>query len=398
MVFPLEGVRVVELGSMVGVPYAGKLLAEIGADVIKVEPPGAGDPARAFGPFPGHVPDTEASALFLYMNTAKRSMTLDVGTIEGRAILDRLLGTADVLLHDLTAEGARRAALDAETLEARFPRLLPAAITPFGHTGPYAELPGTDVTIQALSGYMGVTGNPGEQPLMAYGFQSQYSGALAVVVGVLAMLEGRAQWGEVDYLDVSMMDVMGATLEGVIAQFSAHGIDTHRNGNRLEHTGPFIDVFPTADGFVSITVTTVPQWEGLCFAMGRPEWIDDPALETWELRAANAELDHAIHEWFRGMTTQAAMEVLQELRVPSAPLLNCEELLVDPQALARSTFVEIDHPRTGVLRYPERTMLADGLDERFERAPLLGEHTFEVLAELGVPAIEFEHLRALGVV
>jgi crotonobetainyl-CoA:carnitine CoA-transferase CaiB-like acyl-CoA transferase len=399
---PLDGLRVLELGSMAGAPFAGKLLAEMGADVVKVEQPGVGDPARAFGPFPGHRPDNEASGLFLYLNTGKRSLTLDVSTVEGRRLLELLLARSDVLLHDLLMSEAQEMGLDPDALPRRHPRLIPAAVTPFGLEGPYADFVGTELTTQAMSGYMGLTGNSDEQPLMAFGYQAEYYAGLTAFVTVLAALEGREAAGFSDYADISWQDGMATLMEGNTARFSVNGEDMHRSGNRIEGIGPFIDVWPTTDGHVAITATTVPQWEGLAIAAGHPEWRDDPANETWELRAANPEVDEGVRSWFAGVSTQEAMEVLQALRVPSAQVMTCADLLADPQVAARGLFVEIDHPKTGPLPYPHRALHITDPDGSVEtlaiRAPLLGEHTVEVLGEIDVPSGDLEHLRALGVI
>jgi CoA:oxalate CoA-transferase len=402
MTLPLEGVRVLELGGMAAVPFAGKLLAEMGADVIKVERPGLGDPARSEGPFPGHVPDLEASGLFLYLNTAKRSVTLDTDTIEGQRLVELLLASSDILLHDYRLSEATDRELDPDALLARHPRLLPAAVTPFGWSGPYAEFPGTDLTTQAMSGYMGLTGNVDDEPLMAYGYQSQYYAGLVTVAGILAALEGREEFGFSDYLDTSWQDGMSTLMEGNTAAYSVEHEDHRRFGNRVERMGPFIDVWPTTDGHVAITATTLPQWEGLAVAAGHPEWRDDAANATWELRGANPEVDEGVRQWFAGVSTAEAMDVLQALRVPSAPVLRVSELLTDPQVVARDLFADIDHPKTGPLPYPLRALHIKDPDGPVEmlavRAPFLGEHTAEVLAGLGVPASDLAHLRAHGVI
>lgn len=402
MTLPLDGLRVVELGEMAGAPFTGKLLAEMGADVVKIEKPGIGDTARAFGPFPGHVPNPEASGLFLYMNTGKRSVTLDVETVEGRRILDALLAGADVLLHDRGPAELASLGLDPDALLARHPRLIPAAVTPFGLEGPYADFPGTDLTTQAMSGYMGLTGHVDQEPLMAYGYQSQYYAGLTTLVAVLAALEGREEAGFHDYVDTSWQDGMATLMEGSTTHYSVTGEDRRRSGNRIEEIGPFVDVWPTIDGHVSITATTAQQWENLALAVGHPEWRDDPENATWEGRAANPVIDNTVREWFAENTTDSAMDILQALRIPSAPVLTCEGVLADPQVHARGTFVEVDHPVAGTLAYPHRALHVSDRDGAVEfplrRAPLLGEHTAEVLAEAGIDAADLEHLRAQGVI
>ncbi len=374
MGLPLDGITVIELGSMVAAPYAGKLLAELGADVVKLEPPGAGDPARLVGPFPRGVPDPETSALFLYLNTAKRSVELDPATADGRATLDRLLDRADVLIHDATAVRAATLGIDPETVLARYPRLIGCAVTPFGLTGPYAELPGTDLTLQALGGYMLVTGEPGRQPLMGFGHQAQYQAGIQAAIGVLALLEAREATGQVDYLDLSILEATGATFEARVAWHTTMGVEHVRMGNRLARHGPLVDLYPTFDGRIAIAPQAEHQWEGLCVALGHPEWRDDPAMSSWEKRAVSPELDAGVRRWFQSVTTAEAIEQLQVLRVPSALVLGCAGVLSDPQVQERRVFEEIDHPRAGRLPYAARTFLAADLEPRVERAPLLGEH------------------------
>lgn len=393
---PLAGLRVIEFGALVAAPFTGKLLAEAGADVLKIEPPGLGDEARSWGPFPGHLPDSESSALFLYANAGKRSITLAVETVEGRHLLRRLLETADVFLHDLQPARATALGLEDDALLRSYPRLVPAAVTPFGQTGPYADLPGTDLTVQALGGLMGITGLPARDPLMGYGFQAQYQAGLAAYVAILAALESREQTGRTDAADISWQESMAATAD-VVSQLGARGSGARRMGNRYDRTGPLIDLYPTADGYVSISVSTEAQWQGLTVAVGHPEWQDEPRHSTWEGRIEDPEVEHHIAGWCRSVSTAEAMEVLQTLRVPSAPLLGVEDLLHDAQADSRGLFADVAHPRAGAVRYPARAMLTEGMELRYGRAPLLGEHNVEIYAELGLSPADLEHLRALGV-
>ncbi len=219
---------------------------------------------------------------------------------------------------------------------------------------------------------------------------------------MLAALEGREEAGFHDYVDTSWQDGMATLMEGSTTNYSFTKKDRKRFGNRIEQAGPFVDVWETTDGHVSITATTAQQWENLALAVGHPEWRDDPANATWEGRAANPVIDNTIRAWFLENTTESAMDMLQALRIPSAPVLTCEAVLADEQVIARATFVEVDHPVAGTLAYPHRALHVADPDGPVEfplrRAPLLGEHTAEVLAGVGVCAADLEHLRAQGVI
>lgn len=370
MALPLEGIRIVELGTGTAVPFAGKLLAELGADVVKVEPPD-GDPARQLGPFASAAANPEAGALHLYLNTAKRSVVLPDGASEALA---RLMGTADVALVD--------AGQDVASLSTEHPSVIFCSITPFGLTGPYAGAPASELTVQAISGYVGATGEEGRPPLMAYGHQSAYVAGRFAAIGVLALLEARAERGSVDNLELSWLEAIGACFEDRVAFYTTTGKIMPRMGNRLMNHGALVEIYPVKDGSVAIAPQAENQWEGLCIAVGHPEWRDDPRLATWAGRADAGDLFDELKTWFAGETQRDAMDAMQTMRVPSAPALNARQVLSEPQVTHRRVFETIEHPVAGPLPYAAREFLATDFEPRVERAPLLGEHTDTVFASL----------------
>lgn len=369
MALPLEGIRIVELGTGTAVPFAGKLLAELGADVIKVEP-AEGDPSRHLGPFAGPEANIEAGALHLWLNTAKRSVVLPPGS---DGVLGRLLATTDVVLvdegHDVTA------------LSAAHPGVILCSITPFGLSGPYAGAAASELTVQAIAGYVGATGDEGRPPLMAYGHQSAYVAGRFAAIGVLALLEARAERGSIDNLELSWLEAIGACFEDRVAFYTTTGNIMPRMGNRLMNHGALVEIYPVKDGNVAIAPQAENQWEGLCIAVGHPEWRDDPRLATWAGRAEAEDLYEELKTWFAGQTQRDAMDALQTMRVPSAPALNARQVLSEPQVIERRVFETIDHPVAGPLPYAAREFLAPGFEPRLDRAPLLGEHTSELLDE-----------------
>ncbi len=367
MALPLEGIRILELGTGTAVPFAGKLLAELGADVVKVEPP-EGDPARRIGPFATGDANPEAGALHLYLNTAKRSVVLpDNATLEG------LLGSADVALLDESQ--------DPRQLAGAHPGVILCCVTPFGQDGPYAGAPASELTVQAIGGYVGATGEDGRPPLMAYGHQSALVAGRFAAIGVLALLDARAERGTIDHLELSWLESIAACFEGRVAFYTTTGKNLPRMGNRLMNHGALVELYPVKDGSVAIAPQAEHQWEGLCIAVGRPEWRDDPRLATWSGRAEAEDLYDGLKAWFAGETQRGAMEALQMMRVPSAPAFNAQQVLADPQVNSRRVFETVEHPVAGALPYAAREFLTPAFDPRIGRAPLLGEHTDEVLAE-----------------
>ncbi len=376
---PLEGIRVVELGTFVSAPYCGKLFAGYGAEVIKVEPPG-GDIARAHGPFPRGEPDPEASALFLYLNTGKKSVVLNPREPADRDRLLRLLETADVLIENYRPADLAALGLDYATLAARNPRLVMVSITPFGQYGPYANYLGNNLIAFAMGGQMYITGTFEGGPVKNGGYQADYQGGLnAFSAAMLAVLtaerEGRGQ-----HVDVSIQRCMAPILEASIPYYCYLGQWSGiRRGN---HMASFIGIYPCADGHIGIHL--MPRnWKPFLEVIGRPDLGEDPRFATQADRVAhNDELMAELYAWAATETKHDLYRRAGAGRAPVAFVHTMADLIESPQLNARGFLQRIDHPVAGEGIYPGPPWWMGPDDWGAGRAPLYGEHTAEVLGRL----------------
>lgn len=369
MALPLDGTVVIEVGASVGAAFCGKQLAELGARVIAVEPPGGG--ATRTGPTaPDGGPETAARHLFLDMG--KESLVLDASLAADRRRIAALIDAADVVLHSLAPDGAAGLGLQPWQVEVDRPSLIVASVTPFGMDGPWANQPGTELTVSAQSSYMYITGDPDKMPLGPFAHQLEHAGGAVATIGVLAALAGRERDGHGEYVDVALIEVGTATLDAyVIGGYSWLGRNRGRLGNLI---GPY-DIFKTKDGFLHVASLSNQHWQGLALAAGKPELVDDPRLNTPIKRLENPDLiADVLREWSASLTSVELLDALQEMRVPSAISESMGDLMKDPQIEARGFLRDLDHPRAGTLRYPAQPFLSDSIELRLERAPLLDEH------------------------
>jgi CoA:oxalate CoA-transferase len=386
---PLAGIRVLELAEGVAGPFCGKLLAEFGAQVIKVEPP-AGDTARQQGPFAHDQPDPEGSLVFLYLNTAKRSITLQLACRAGKRLCEALMRHADVVIGD-------QPAAIPESLHDH-PRLIYTAIRPFGLHGPYADWPYTELTVEALGGVLAIVGDPDRPPVKLGGEQASYGAGLNAAVATLLALEAREHTGSGQLIDISMQESLLTILGNIPILYSHLATEAQRIGSRHHRTHPTA-IFPCQDGYVGIAAQTPQQWEALCLLVDRPELLVDPRFSTGVQRAAHAdELDAALLPWFLGRTRHEVMLACQAWRIPVGLSCTIPELLDDPQYAATGFFRHIDHPSTGTARYPGGAFQLPSAAGVLARAPLLGEHNGQVYGGwLGISPPEQARLRSQGV-
>jgi crotonobetainyl-CoA:carnitine CoA-transferase CaiB-like acyl-CoA transferase len=388
---PLAGLRVLEIGTFVSAPFCGKLFAGYGAEVIKVEPPG-GDIARAHGPFKGGVPNRETSALFLYLNTGKKSVTLDLRTAPGRDALLRLATTADVVIENYRPADLAALGLSYAELRTVNPRLTLVSITAYGQDGPYADYRSNNLAAFAMGGQMYITGTPEGGPLKNGGYQADYQGGLnAFSAATLAVLAAERD-AEGQHVDVSVQQCMAPILEAGIPYYSYMGRwSPVRRGNFMAST---IGIYPCSDGYVGVHV--MPRnWEPFLNAIGREDMRSDPRFATGAARLQHA--DDLMAELYITLAPVLKRELYQragEKRAPIAFVHTMKDVLESPQLNARGILTRIDHPVAGEAVYfgPPWWMGPGGW--LTGRAPLLGEHTREVLAEAGLPAAEIA--RAAG--
>jgi len=383
---PLAGIRVLEVGEQVSAPYAAKLLADLGADVVKIEVPGTGDPARARGPFPGDRPDPEASGFFLYLNTNKRGITLDLTNKVDRRVFDRLVAGADVLVHNVHPLERDVRGLAYERLAAINPRLVMAAIAPFGGTGPHAGFRGTDLVSWCAGGLATLNGDPAHPelpPLKAYGDQAGYQGGLNAAIPILGALFERLRSGIGQEVDVSVQECVAGILELTFEYFPYTGLVASRLGAKPLQPLCFMEC---RDGWIFICCVEEHQWQRFVELMGSPEWA---SLEIFENRLARGKnfdaLKLFLEEWCREQSVMDLYHAAQQRRIPFAPVSTLGDLLASPHLRARGFFVTLEHPALGQCTLPGAPYQLSATPWRLGRsAPRLGEHTREVLAETGI--------------
>ena len=370
----LSGLRALELGSSVGAAFCGKLLAEMGVDVVMVEPL-QGHPLRRAAPRARLDKGREVSALFHYLAAGKQSIALDRGSAAGEATLGELLEGADLVIHDLPDRAAAEARLDFTALRAARPGVVVVAITPFGCSGPYADRPATDLTIFALSGHLYITGSAEREPLLPYGHQPALFGGLLGAEAALAGLLRSQQDGASRFLEISQQEALASALDTTLNRFSYLGAARGRYGNRLQDRTPLTDIYRTRDGYFLICVYTGVQWRVFCAMLGRPEWLDDSELSTLAGRLRKgATIEAAMNAWFAARTSREALGECQKHRLPSCIVASVAELLEDPQLLAREHFADVEDPAAGRLKYPKLPYVLSVGASREARAPDPGEH------------------------
>ncbi len=394
MTQPLDGLRVLELGTFVSAPFCGKLFAGYGAEVIKVEPPG-GDIARAHGPFKDGVPNAETSALFLYLNTGKKSVVVDLRTPYGRDAFLALAATADVVIENFRPADLRAMGVTYEALRAVNPRITLVSITAYGQDGPYADFRSNNLTGMAMGGQMYITGTPEGGPLKNAGYQADYQGGLnAFSAATLAVLAAERD-AEGQHVDVSVQQCMSPILEAGIPFYSYMGrFSPIRRGNFMAST---IGIYPCTDGYVGVHV--MPRnWPPFLKAIGRPDMLTDPRFATGADRLLNA--DDLMAELYATLAGESKRDLYRragENRAPIAFVHTIKEVIESPQLNARGILTRIDHPVAGEATYygPPWWMGPGGWSTG--RAPLLGEHTEEVLRDsAGLDDAVISRASALG--
>jgi len=397
---PLSGVRVVDLTTMISGPIATRMLADQGADVLKVEAPGGGDLTRQLGNRRGGV-----SAVFATSNRNKRSLVLDLKQPRGRELLDRLVASADAFVQNFRPGTAERMGIGEAALRRVRPDLVYVSISGFGDTGPYAHKRVYDPVIQALSGLASIQKDrESGRPHMVRTIIPDKLTAVTAAQAITAALFARERTGRGTHVRLAMLDASVAFLwpEGM-AGLTWRGREAE--GGRYMLAQDL--VFETADGYITAGAVSDAEWLGLVRVLDRPEWLEDPRFETAGGRVAHAgERLGLMQEVLRTRTSAAWLEELDAAGVPCAPVLSISEVPGHPQVIANELIVESDHPVAGPMRQPRPAArfgnrphgLNDSSEEELLPAPALGEHTGEVLAELGVTSEEIRQLRESGAV
>jgi len=403
---PLAGLLVADCSTVLAGPYATMLLADLGADVVKVEPPD-GDGTRGWGPpWVGEGADRTA-AYYLAVNRNKRSLRLDLKTADGRAVLGRLLARADVLVENHRVGGFARLGFDDATLEGLNPRLVHLAISGYGPTGPEAATPGYDFVVQAVSGLMSITGHPtadGGGPTKVGVAISDLTTGMLGATAVLAALAGRDRpgspaFGRGQRIDISLLESTLSWLANQAQNLFATGRSPGRLGNSHPNIVPY-ETFATADGEIAVAVGSERQWPRFTAAIGAPELADDPRFATNGVRVANrAALRPLVAARLAGKPTATWLASLGAAEVPAGPINDLAAAFASPQVAARGLLTGVEHPVLGRLSQvgPPFELHATPASVR-TAPPLLGEHSGAILAELGYTAEEVARLRDEGTI
>ncbi len=403
----LDGLRVLDLSRVLAGPWAGQILGDLGAEVIKVERPGRGDDTRAWGPpylNDGQGAPTSESAYYLSANRNKQSVTIDITRPEGQRLVKELVAESDVLLENFKVGGLKRYGLDYASLAAINPRLIYCSITGFGQDGPYAERPGYDFLIQGLGGLMSITGQPdgepGGGPVKAGVALTDITTGLYAAIAVLAAVNHRHQTGQGQHIDMALLDVQVATLANQAMNFLTSGTAPGRMGNAHPNIVPY-QTFPAADGDIILTIGNDGQFARFCEVAGRPEWASDERYATNAARVANRDtLIPALRQTTVMKTTAEWLRLLEEAGVPGGPVNTIEQVFQDPQVQHRGLRIDLSHPLTQSVPLVGSPLRLSGSPVRYQAAPpLLGEHTAEVLTGLlGLDATQLAQLKADGVI
>ena len=401
---PLEGIRVFDLTRILAGPSCTQMLADLGADVIKIERAGAGDDTRKFAPpfIKDDVgADTSESAYFCAANRNKRSVTLDISKPEGQALAKKLIASSHVLVENFKTGGLAKYGLGYDDLKDEFPGLIYCSITGFGQTGPYALRPGYDVLIQAMSGMMSVTGEPDGEPMKSAIPVADLMAGMYAGVAINAAIRHLERTGEGQQIDIGMLDVMVAfsTVQGM--NYLATGEVPARLGNAHPNIVPY-QAFKTADGDMILAVGNDSQFQRFCAVAGKPELAEDPRFATNGQRLANRDvIVPIVQDLIAAKPTQFWLDALEENSISGGPINKLDQVFADPHVQARGMRIEMDHPATGA-KVPliNSPMKLSGTPTEARMAPpTLGEHTDEVLGEvLGMSIDEIGALRDQGIV
>jgi CoA:oxalate CoA-transferase len=393
---PLTGVTIIDLTRVLAGPFCTMLLGDLGAEVIKIERPEGGDTARGNGPFVHGL-----SSYFLSINRGKKSVTLDLSSPKGKALLLDLASHADVLVENFVPGAMKRFGLDYPTVQARNPRLVYCSISGFGQTGPYAGRPALDVVVQGMGGIMSITGEPGGPPVRPGASMGDISAGLFAATGILAALYERSVSGKGQHLDISMLDCQVAIQENAFSRYFATGEVPGPLGTRHPIFTPF-QAFQTADGWIVIAMVGGfgDQWPLFCATIGRIDLIDIPEYATGGSRTEHyAALEPVLSGEIRKKTTAEWLHLLGEAGIPCGPVNRIDQVAADPQVRSRAMFVEVPAPGGSVklVNTPVKLSRTPGSVDGL--SPELGAHTEEVLTRrLGLTMEQVEDLRRQGVV
>jgi CoA:oxalate CoA-transferase len=376
---PLSGIRVLDLTRVLAGPYASMILADLGAEVIKIESPHGGDDSRGFGPFVN-----DESIYFVSINRNKKSLTLNLKTQAGKNIFHKLLRDADVVLENYRTGTMEKLGLGYEELEKINPSIIYAAVSGFGHTGPYSQRAAYDLIVQAMGGIMSLTGEPDGMPTRVGASVGDITAGLFSVIGILSALHKRKETGIGQKVDVAMLDCQVAVLENAIARYAVSGKSPKATGNRHPSISPFA-VLPVSDGHIVVAAGNDQLWKKWCETVGREDLIHDARFLTNAARTQNwPELEKEMSEVLSKRTGREWLQVFEDAGIPCSEINDIEKVVQHPQVAAREMVIYQDHPNAGRVLMPGIPIKLSKTPGSIETpAPSLGEHSHLILSELG---------------
>ncbi len=393
---PLSGIVVIDFSRILAGPYCTMILADMGARVLKIENPDGGDDSRGFGPY-----INGESAYYMSINRNKRSLAMNLKHPRSRQLALEMVRRADVVVENFRPGAMERLGLGYEALRDVNPRIIYAAVSGFGHSGPYMHKPGYDIVAQGMSGLMSITGHPGGPPTRVGASVGDLTGGMFAAIGILAALQERNRSGLGQKVDIGLLDSQVAMLENAVMRYVVAQEVPGRIGNRHPSITPFT-AMQTADGYVIVAVGNDTLWSRFCGVIGRPELAEDPRFLTNQLRTDHwDDLEPMLKPVFLTRTTAEWIAVLEAASMPCGPINTIDKVVADPQVLARGMIQLIDHPVAG--RFPVTAspvkLSRTPVDGRFEAAPALGQDTAQVLREfLGLGDAEIRELAAEGAI
>lgn len=374
---PLEHIKVLDFTRVLAGPYCTMLLADMGAEVIKIEKPGTGDDTRGFGPY-----QNNESGYFMFLNRGKKSIELNLKSNESIELLKELIKEADVVIENFRPGVMKKLGLDYEKVKQLNPGIIYASISGFGQYGPYSARPAYDLVAQAMGGLASITGHPQQPPTRVGSSIGDMSAALYTAYGIMVALFHRQRTGEGQYIDVAMVDSIFSLLESNVMRYTIEGTVPERIGSRHPISSPF-DIFKAQDGYIVIAVANDSLFKRLCSIMGRPELEQDERFCKDALRTKHVdELKLIIEDWLQAYTVEEAVEMMNNGGVPSSPILNIQEICEDDHIAVREMLVELEHPiagKTKILGNPVKFSKTPAIINK--PSPSLGEHTDEILSK-----------------
>lgn len=395
MMLPLENIKILDLTRVLAGPYCTMTLADLGAEVIKVEIPGQGDDSRAFGPYVEN-----ESAYFMSLNRSKESITLNLKQDKAKNILKQLVEKVDVLVENFKPGTMEKLGLGYDVLKEINPRIIYAASSGFGHYGPYSQRPAYDGVVQAMGGIMSITGQKDGEPTRVGPSVGDILAGLFTSIGILAAINKRNVDGAGAKIDVSMLDCQVAVLENALARYFVTGVSPKPEGNRHASIVPF-EPFDTSDGKIMIAAGNDNLWRKLCHSIERDDLAMDERFITNPLRNENYnDLRPLLAAEIKMKTTDVWQNLFIESGVPSGPINNVEMVVKDEQVLARNMIQEVLHPVAGLMHLPGIPIKISDCDDNIRfSAPTLGQHTDVILNRyLGYTSDEIEILRSENVI